>query len=850
MQARPSWHARRATSVVLAGALAAGATSALVLAPSPTTAQARVPAHGITITPQGYGPVHLGPLEGPAGAEEHGYCLQARVTASGPADVPLGMEYVDDAPLAAALARHRGDADDLTQAAIGYAVHQRQERPGSMAGGVVEVAKLLIAAATPQAVKDRADELLAEGARTAGPYTARAGAVTGQGTRTGTIEGIVLVGAAGLPVAGAPFEVRLTGPAVFDATGTGRYAGVSGDQPVTLAWTATGTGAVGYEVEFDDAGRTTVTVVDLPGNRQDQLTYGNRPEHDLRVVEVPGPEFPVVGDFRPRATTTVQDVRVADGGPLVDVVEFAAAPDDEWIAIDGDPVDVPADVTWYGPFPEPQPQADAPPADAPVAGVERVVADGPGPVTTPGTVRSTGDGFYTAVVSIRVADAGASAPYLREDFTAPFFEAAETAVDRYSLAHESETREFNVVPGGRAFDRITVTGYPDGHGSFGGLGPWQPDLGEATVTVYGPLPALPTGSEVPEGTPVHWADTVAAVDGVYQVGYDEAHPVVAPSAATHPGGDYFVFVYAFAGDDRVEPFVSPFDDLREVFFVPGPPEVVVPPEAVTRAQDTAPAGGTMHDVALVTGTTEPGDHLVFAAYGPQDPAAEPVCDGSTLLWTSDPVQVAGPGYYDSGTAPAPGRAGAVYWVETLTRSDGTVLDRGDCGAVAETTLVVDAPAVRTTALASSDAPETGAEVWDAVTATGSFPAGSVARVDLFHAAPGAELVCTEPVWTTTVPLTGGAGEYRTARYVTTAPGTYGFVERTTGPDGEVLSEGTCGEESETLTVAAAPPPLAVTGADLRVAGGVAVALVAAGAVVVMHRARVRRALDEAEGLDG
>jgi hypothetical protein len=123
-------------------------------------------------------------------------------------------------------------------------------------------------------------------------------------------------------------------------------------------------------------------------------------------------------------------------------------------------------------------------------------------------------------------------------------------------------------------------------------------------------------------------------------------------------------------------------------------------------------------------------------------------------------------------------------------------------------------------------------------------------VDLFHAAPGAELVCTEPVWTTTVPLTGGAGEYRTARYVTTAPGTYGFVERTTGPDGEVLSEGTCGEESETLTVAAAPPPLAVTGADLRVAGGVAVALVAAGAVVVMHRARVRRALDEAEGLDG
>lgn len=850
MQARPSWHARRAASVLLTAALAAGASTALVLAPPPSTAQARVPAHGITITPQGYGPVHLGPLEGPAGAQEHGYCLQARVTASGPADVPLGMAYVDDAPLAATLARHRGDADDLTQAAIGYAVHQRQERPGSMAGGVVEVTKLLIAAATPQGVKDRADALLAEGGRAAGPYTGRAGTVTGQGTRTGTIEGIVLVGAAGLPVAGAPFEVRLTGPAVFDATGTSRYAGTSGDHPVSLAWTATGTGAVGYEVEFDDAWRTTVTVVDLPGNRQDQLTYGNRPEHDLRVVEVPGPEFPVVGDFRPRATTTVQEVRVADGGPLVDVVEFAAVPGDDWIELDGDPVDVAADVTWYGPFAEPQAQADAPPADAPVAGVERVVADGPGQVTTPGTVRSTGDGFYTAVVTIRRADAGAFAPYVREDFTAPFFEAAETAVDRHALAHESQTREFNVVPGGRAFDRITVTGYPDDHGAFGGLGPWQPDLGEATVTVYGPLPALPDGPDVPDGTPVHWAGTVAAVDGVYEIGYDDAHPVLAPTTATHPGGDYFVFVYAFGGDDRVEPFVSPFDDLREAFFVPGPPEVVVPPEAVTRAQDTAPAGGTMHDVALVTGTTEPGDRLVFDAYGPQDPEVEPVCDASTLLWTSEPVDVPGPGSYDSGTAPAPEEPGAVYWVETLSRADGTVLDRGACGVASETTRVLDAPAVRTTALASSDGPEAGAEIWDVVTATGPFPVGSVARVDLFHAAPGTELVCTEPVWTSTVPLTDGAGEYRTGRYTTTAAGTYGFVERTTGPDGEVLSEGACGEESETLTVAAAPPPLAVTGADLRVAGGVAVALVAAGAMVVWHRARVRKAIDEAAGLGG
>lgn len=849
MQARPSWHARRATSALLAAALTATAAAALVLGAPPPPADAGVPGHGITVYPEGYGRVHLGPLEGPVGATEHGYCVQARVPASGPADVPVATSFVDDPPLAAVLAAHRDAPDDLTQAAVGYLVHQRQERPGPMAGGDVAAAVRLITAATPRAVLDRADALLAEGTALAGPYTGSPGEVTGAGDRVGTIHGIALVSDLGHLVPGAPFEVTLTGPAVFDATGTDRYSGHSADQPLTLAWTATGTGDVGYTLAFDEAWRTSLTVIDLPGDRQDQLTYGNRPQHDLQEITVPGPTFPVVGDFRPQATTTVQDVQVTQGDALVDVLEFAAAPGDDWLDVDGDLVHVPAQVTWYGPFDRPLPQTDLPPADAPVAGVERVVAQGPGTVTTPGTVRATGDGFYTAVVTIRKADAGTAEPYVREDFTAPFFETAETAVNRFSLAHESETREFNVVPGGRAFDRITVTGYPGDHGTFPGLGPWQPDLGEATVTVYGPLPGLPDTPDVPVGTPVHWTDTVAAVDGVYDVGYDDAHPVLAPTVPTHPGGDYFVFVYAFAGDDRVEEFVSPFDDIREVFYVPGPGYVA--PQAVTQALESAPAGGPIHDTALVTGSTQPGDHLVFAAYGPQDPAQVPVCDGTTLLWTSDPVEVTGPGRYRSGTTTAPDEPGAVYWVETLRRADGTVLHEGRCGTASETTLVTEAPAVRTTAAASQDDPVAGAEIWDVLTVTGPVPADAVTRVDLFHAAPGAVLHCAEPVWTTTVPLAAGPGEYRTARYRTTEPGTYGFVERTTTAHGELLSEGRCGEPSETLTVAAPPAgPLAVTGADVRVAAAVAVLVVVAGTVVVVHRARVRRALDEAAGLDG
>jgi hypothetical protein len=864
MQARPSWHARRSLSALLATVLAGGAAVALLLAPSPPTATASVPAAGISITPSGYGPVQLGPMLAPVGAEEHGYCVQARVAAPAASDVPQRESHVDDPALAAALARHRYATDDLTQAALGYAVHQRQERPGAMAGGVVEATRLLIAAATPQGVKDRAEELLAAGAAEAGPWSGSAGTVTGDGRRTGTIQGITLTSSAGQPVVGAAFTVTLSGPAVLDATGTRTFSGTSAADPITLAWTATGNGTVGYEVVFPDAWRTSLTVLEMAGNRQDQVTYGNRPAHDPREITVPGVPFDAVQDFRPRATTTVQDVVVQDGDPLVDVVEFAAAPGDEWVVLDGVPVALPAEVTWYGPFDRPQPQAAVPPAGAPVAGVERVVARGPGRVTTPGTVAATADGFYTAVVTIRKADAGELAPYIREDFAAPYFEEVETAVNRFDLVHESQTREFNVAPGGRAFDRITVTGYPDDHGEFAGLGGWAPDLGEATVVVHGPLPAMPEGPEVPADAPVHWTGTVPAVNGVYEVGYDDAHPIVAPTSAVHPGGDYFVVVYAFAGDDRVAPYVSPYDDVREVFYVPGVPEVVVPPSVVTRAQDTAVVGEPIHDLALVTGTTDPGDHLVFRAYGPQDPAAEPVCDDSTLLGSSDPVAVEGAGLYDSGPVPGPGAAGAVYWVETLLSAEGHVRHEGRCGIPYETTRVADELAVRTEAVAA-DALVPGVEVWDVVVVDGSVPAGATTVVDLFHAPPGEPLVCTDPMWTS-APIRlaagdAGVGEHVTGRFVADEPGTYGFVERTVAPDGAVLSTGACGDPAETLVVAAppevpepaaappAPPeqPLAVTGADVALAVAAAVLLLGAGVAVVLYRARLRRELDETAG---
>ena len=180
---------------------------------------------------------------------------------------------------------------------------------------------------------------------------------------------------------------------------------------------------------------------------------------------------------------------------------------------------------------------------------------------------------------------------------------------------------------------------PD-HGEFEGLAEWVPDVQAATVRAYGPVVEVPSGAEVPEGTPVLWEGTVEARNGVFYVGYDDDHPV----SPTEPG--HYVFVYSVEGDVRVEAYTSRFDDVLERFYVPGLPEVELPVQVVTQATPTAVVGEPFGDTALVTGTVPDGASLVFEAFGPQDPDEGPVCEAA--FFTSERVEVPGPGYYASG----------------------------------------------------------------------------------------------------------------------------------------------------------------------------------------------------------
>lgn len=58
---------------------------------------------------------------------------------------------------------------------------------------------------------------------------------------------------------------------------------------------------------------------------------------------------------------------------------------------------------------------------------------------------------------------------------------------RWPATTGSQMREYNVGIGGRAFDTITLTGFPDDHGDYTGDDCWGGDVDEVTHTVYGPF---------------------------------------------------------------------------------------------------------------------------------------------------------------------------------------------------------------------------------------------------------------------------------------------------------------------------------------------------------------------------
>ncbi|HEY0189342.1 MAG TPA: hypothetical protein VGC67_17790 [Cellulomonas sp.] len=673
----------------------------------------------------GYGTVWLGAVLGTAEAQASGW-LSWCVTAgyASPAGAPAtAVGTVHDPELAWAVQAHEHDGSALSRAALSYLAHVRHETGTAAVPAAERVAAF--ESATPQAVQDTAAAFLAEAAAQAGPYRAEQGGTQyTQARRTGAVTVHPLVSANGTALTGRPVRVTLDGPAVFDADGDGTadpgegrtWSGTSTADDRRLAWVATGTGTVTWSYAYSGLPRQTLTRLSAAGQVQDSLTYGLRAPTDPEEITTPGTPFEVVPDFQPVATSDVAGAKVVEAGTaLGDTLTVAAAAGEEWIVLDGDPVDVLLEGTAYATGSVPAPERATVPTGAPVVATATVLADGPGryAVTAPGP--GTGQVVTWVWQVVKEHQPGASRDLVRGDWSDSYGLAAETTSVRHdSVTVDSSLSVRETRSGTYLLDDLWVTGFPADHPTFaGGAG-----LGPDTATMAQELWFFP--AEVPvTDADLGSAELVSSVpvpagNGlVPSVGSSELRVRTAADGSRVPGT--YVFRTVFAGDDRVAPFTSTVQDSTEQLVVASAPLAVT-----TRARSDRDLvegdRATLWDVATVTGTVPPGATLEFDLY--RWDGAEPVCTAQTLVeqvgTTPDPGTPTGTGSTSGATGtstrsgpgtstPTPGPdglgagdhrsaettldavlAGTYGYVETVRGAEGQVLARGRCGAADET----------------------------------------------------------------------------------------------------------------------------------------------------------------------
>ncbi len=604
-----------------------------------------------------------------------------------------------------------------------------------------------------------------------------------------------------IKVGGSPVPITATGtlygpfdeqPAEADAPPTG--APVAGTETVTL----TGAGSYtspGTMTAPESGFYTWVWAIDkdAQGGNGKYLT-GSFTDRFGRVAETS------VVPFQPEAVSEADRHLAVPGEALTDTITVTSS-NGAWLKRDGAFIPVVFEGTAYqvlGTLP-PGRGAAVPSGVVPL-GVVTITADGPGVYTSPAVLAPTG-GFVTWVWQMHKATQPESVrDYLAADWTDQYGVPVETSSVRWPLTTTSLMREYNVHDGGRAFDTVTVTGFPAGHGDFAGDGYWQADAPEVTHTVYGPFEddAVLTDDLNLSDAPVLATITTPARNGVYRLGYTDADRIT----PTEPG--YYVLVTTFPGDDRVQPYRSSPADVLERFFVPPTPETPLPVTVITQATPAALTGHPFADTALVQGTIPDGATLVFRAYGPQPADTTPVCE--TPFYESDLIPVTQAGVYSSGQARTD-QAGNVYWIETLYGEDGTVLVQGACGAPGETTVVAEQPEALTVTTIAVAEVALGEPAHDTATVTGTVPEGTTLEFEAYRQ-DGDTATCTadELVFTSEAQPVTGPGEYASEDVMFDRAGTYYWIETLHGSDGTVIHRGLCGAPNETTTVATVPAP--------------------------------------------
>ncbi|MFC2736351.1 MAG: cell wall anchor protein [Parascardovia denticolens] len=538
----------------------------------------------------------------------------------------------------------------------------------------------------------------------------------------------------GKPVPGLPVTVHLEGPGTFNASGTKELKVTTAANPIDIPWTATGQGPVSLTTSFAPASMEKLV------SAQDYLRMVPGKERILRSVS-----FQVRKSFLPTIHTLARPNRIEQGRTVSDQVTMTTGQGQTW----PQGVSLTAQGYYFTNLTAEQIHQKINPQERMTAGeyLKELSDKGLRP-SGYATAVFTGSGQTKTVTALTSADAktartlvtpaGAcfgtwvwmvdraqqnqqAQSFLEKDVLSDFLDAQETVSQRARLSVDSTVSEHTAIVGAQLTDRITIAGFPADHGSFAGDARYGfgADDKYAQVKVYwagsnrdGEDDAAfkPSGDLAPQADKNHelvgqW--TYPARNGSLKVGGGSPDAFGKPVNIKAKKHGYYVFVYTFAGDDRVSPAHSSYGDEWEMTRVydrdkPQPERVTVTTQVSTEKVET---GQPYFDKATVTGHVEQGAYVTFTVYeavpsGKPDVSARKLLDEARV-----PIDMASCAREGSAgrknddimvcTVTSPqarsAQAGVSYWKATVWSAQGRILASHELGAKHEQVTVGKPP---------------------------------------------------------------------------------------------------------------------------------------------------------------
>jgi len=670
-------------------------------------------------------PTHLGTMR-PPGYTEQVICIDGGLLTPTTITSPTAVDAPQPGYL---MAKYSQTTDQLTAAAVVYVEKMWLDSDPAKA----DQALASLDAATLAAVQAIIDSMRAEAATFAGPYSTTELHIAGAGVPTaGTVTGIGVQSASGAWVPGYPVTVTLSGPAVWDATGTATWTGTTGSAPIGQAWHATGTGTVKVSSTTTGLPGTTVWVYPKQATGyQRMIAIGTE-----RVVDGLDPvSVPAATTWTPTVTTRVQSVFVKAGDNIADLIAGSGYKPSTAGSGTSDA---------YGPLAsDPVPSATAP-AGTPQLGTATYTftADATGAFTaTTTTLVAPVTGYYTWVEHLAPVPAEAI-----EGADGTYGASTETLI-AYAPKLASKISTGTAMVGQEISDSWIPTGI---HTTVGGVA----FSNTLTGGIYGPV------SPAADGTcaGLTWtAAPVASAITATTVTSDDPIPGLAAFRPNDPGcySGGGVLTVKDAGGAVVLTVTHPAGDPAQTVLV------TAPTMHTTASATVAMPGTVVTDTVEITGSK--GDGKIEAHAWVLPVAIDKQCDSITKAqWTAaiadgtavEPIPaqtltITGDGKVTTptGYTAAPDHCGT--WTEKATwaSAPGVVVITPP-GEPGETTLWIQ-PTIST--LAHTTGTEAGATLTDDVILTGTHGIPGTITGNLLIGSP-VDAACTAVNWSSATVL--------------------------------------------------------------------------------------------------